>query len=532
MSLHPHEPDPVPAETARIAHAAFPAGNSYLRLRDQWGPLFADQQFAHLFPQRGQPAQAPWRLALITLFQFAEDLSDRQAADAVRERLDWKYALSLDLTDPGFDHTVLSEFRSRLLAGGADRLLFDALLEQCRQHGLLKARGRQRTDSTHVFAAVRALNRLELVRETLRHALDTLATLHPAWLQVHAHGEWVERYGRRSDEYRLPKGKQGQQALADQIGQDGAALLRAVYVSDAPNWLREVPALDVLRRVWLQNYWQDEERIRFRTDAEGIPKAAHFLSSPHDNDAHLSKKHTTCWIGYKVHLTETCEEETPNLITHVETTPAPTADGEVTPRVHQALAAKGLLPATHLVDTGFLDAALLVESQRDYAVKLLGPTRRDQRWQARAVEGFGSEHFAVDFAKQVAICPAGHTSIQWDPQIDNRGNDSIYIRFSPKDCGSCPSRPKCTKSQAKHPRRSLAIRPQAQYAALQQRRVDEEGKAYAQEYARRAGIEGTISQGVRRAGMRRSRYIGLAKTHLGHVLTAVDAGCQVDGAPG
>jgi len=221
-----------------------------------------------------------------------------------------------------------------------------------------------------------------------------------------------------------------------------------------------------------------------------------------------------------VHLTETCEEDAPNLITHVETTPAPTADGEVTPRVHRALAVKTLLPATHLVDTGFLDAALLVESERDYGVNLLGPTRHDQRWQARAVEGFGSEHFVVDFTKQVVTCPAGHTSIQWDPRIDNRGNDSIYVRFSPKDCGACPHRTRCTKSRAKHPRRSLAIRPQAQYEALRQRRTEEESVAYAQEYARRAGIEGTISQGMRRAGMRRSRYIGLTKTHLGHLLTA------------
>ncbi len=249
MSLCPHEPAPVPIETARIAHAAFPAGNPYLRLRDQWGSVFVDTQFAHLFPQRGQPAEAPWRLALVTLFQFAEDLSDRQAADAVRARLDWKYALSLELTDPGFDHTVLSEFRSRLVNGDEEHLLFDTLLEQCRQHGLLKARGRQRTDSTHVLAAVRALNRLELVRETLRHALDTLAIIHPDWLQAHAQAEWVERYGRRSDEYRLPKGKPGQQTLADQIGQDGAMLLHAVYVGDAPPWLHEVPAVAVLRCV-------------------------------------------------------------------------------------------------------------------------------------------------------------------------------------------------------------------------------------------------------------------------------------------
>lgn len=438
----------------------------------------------------------------------------------MRARLDGKYALSLDLTDSGFDHTVLSEFRSRLLAGEAEPLLFDTLLDQCRQHGVLKAHGRQRTDSTHVLAAVRALNRVELVRETFRHALNTLATLHPDWLSTHAHTEWVERYGRQRDAYHLPKGQRGQQVLADQIGQDGAAFLRAVYADDAPVWLREVPAVAVLRRVWVQNYWHDEDRMRFRTEAEGIPKAAHFLRSPHDTDAHLSKKHTTCWVGYKVHLTETCEDEAPNLITHVETTPAPTADGEVTPRVHRALAAKGLLPTTHLVDTGFLDAALLVESERDDAVNLLGPTRRDQRWQARAVAGFGSEHCAVDFTKQVVTCPAGHMSIQWDPRIDNRGNDSIYVRFSPTDCGPCPSRATCTQSQAKHPRRSLAIRPQAQYAALQQRRAEEGGEAYAREYARRAGIEGTISQGVRRLGMRRSRYIGLAKTHLSHLLTA------------
>ncbi len=170
------------------------------------------------------------------------------------------------------------------------------------------------------------------------------------------------------------------------------------------------------------------------------------------------------------------------------------------------------------MDTGFLDAALLVESQRDYAVNLLGPTRRDQR--GHTVEGFGSEHFVVDFAKQVVTYPAGHISIQWDPCMDNRGNDRISVRFSPADCGSCPSRAKCTQSQAKHPRRSLAIRLHAQYEALQQRREYEETKAYTWKYSRRASIEGTISQRVRRARMRRSRYVGLAKTELGHVLTA------------
>jgi len=487
---------------------------------DHLAAIYQDEDFAHLFPARGKSAEAPWRLALVTIFQFAEDLSDRQAADGVRARIDWKYALSLDLADPGFDHTVLSEFRSRLVAGGAERLPLDVLLRRFRELALLKARGRQRTDSTHVLAAVRALNRLELVRETMRHVLDVLAEVAPGWLLVQAHDEWVKRYQRQSDEWRLPKGKAAQRALAEQIGRDGMDVLNAVSTADAPTWLRGVPAVEMLRRVWIQNYRHTEDGVRFRTADDGVPPSVRFISSPHDADAHLGKKGSVCWIGYKVSLTETCEDDLPNPITHVETTAAPTADGEVTPKAHADLQAKDLLPAVHLVDTGFLDAELLVASRRDYGVELLGPTRKDQRWQARAGAGFGIEHFAVDFQRRKAVCPAGHESIEWVPRIDNRGNDSIYIRFSSTDCGPCPSRAQCTKSQAEHPRRSLAVRPQPQYEALQQRRAFEESGEYAREYARRAGVEGTISQGVRRGGLRRSRYVGLAKTHLGHALTA------------
>lgn len=520
MSLRPHAPEPVPEETARIARAAFPTGTPYTRMRDHLAAIYQDADFAHLFPARGKPAEAPWRLALVTIFQFAEDLSDRQAADAVRGRIDWKYALSLELTDAGFDHTVLSEFRSRLVAGGAEQLLLDLLLRRFRELALLKARGRQRTDSTHVLAAVRALNRLELVRETLRHALDILAEVAPGWLVFEARGEWVKRYQRRSDEWRLPKGKEAQRELADQIGRDGATLLDAVSATSAPPWLSEVPAVETLRRIWIQNYLQTDAGVRFRTAEDGLPPSAQFISSPHDADAHLGKKGSLCWIGYKASLTETCEDDLPNLITHVETTAAPTADGEVTPKVHEDLQAKDLLPAVHLVDTGFLDAELLVESRRQFQVELLGPTRKDQRWQARAGEGFGIEHFAVDFQRQKATCPEGHESVEWVPRIDNRGNDSIYIRFSAADCTPCPSRAQCTRSAAASPRRSIAVRPQPQYEALQQRRGFEESREYTQEYARRAGVEGTISQGVRRCGLRRSRYVGLAKTHLGHVLTA------------
>jgi transposase len=175
---------PVPDDTVRVARAAFRRGNPYVLLRDQLGAVFADGDFADLYPALGQPAYPPGRLALVTLMQFREGLSDRQAAEAVRARIDWKYLLGLELSDPGFNFSVLSEFRDRLLAGGAEARLLECLLEACRAHDLLRAGGRQRTDSTHVLAAVRALNQLELVAETLRAALNSCAAAHPDWLRA------------------------------------------------------------------------------------------------------------------------------------------------------------------------------------------------------------------------------------------------------------------------------------------------------------------------------------------------------------
>ena len=175
MSLHLHHLGSVPVGTARAAKAAFPMGNLVMGIRDELAGLYTDADFADLFPPRGHPAACPWRLAVVTVLQFLEGLTDRQAADAVRGRLDWKYTLGLELTDPGFHFTVLAGFRTRLVTGRAAPRLLTRLLEQLRARGLLRARGTQRTDSTHVLAAVRTMNRLELVGETVRCALNRLA---------------------------------------------------------------------------------------------------------------------------------------------------------------------------------------------------------------------------------------------------------------------------------------------------------------------------------------------------------------------
>ena len=326
----------IPEETARVARAAFPKGNPYIRMRDTRGPLYTNPDFSALFPKDGQPAEAPAQLALITIMQFAEGLSDTQAADAVRGRIDWKYALALELTDSGFDASVLSEFRTRLIAGHAEAQLFETMLTLFREQGLLKARGRQRTDSTHVLAAIQTLNRLECIGETLRHALNRLATVAPEWLQTWVPSVWFERYSRRFEEYRLPPGKGERYTLAEEIGADGRRLLVAIYDPAAPNWLRELPAAQILRQVWVQQFYaaNADGRVRWRT-AEDLPPAPLLISSPYDPDARYGKKRATQWTGYKVHLSETCDDETPNLLTDITTTPATTTDFAALPEIQR-----------------------------------------------------------------------------------------------------------------------------------------------------------------------------------------------------
>lgn len=523
MSLKPCPIEPVPEETARVAQAAFPQGNPYLRLRDELGSIYHDEDFAHLFPDCGQPALSPWRLALVTVMQFRENLSDRGAADAVRARIDWKYALGLELTDPGFDFSVLSEFRTRLIAGGAEELLLNKLLERSRALGLVKARGKQRTDSTHVLASIRVMNRLELVAETFRAALNELATVAPDWLRGVALSAWYERYSHRIEDSRLPKSKTKRKAYALTVGQDGFALLDQLESIATHPRLRTLPKVQTLRQAWKRHYERKVSSegkspvVRFKTDKE-LPPAAEGIESPYDPEARFRSKRSTRWTGYMVHLSETCERDELHLITHIETTTAAVHEAKCTASIHQALTDKGLPPDEHLVDAAYISADLLVDSMEEHGIALFGPPRGDMGWQARTEGAYALDQFEVDWAGQQVRCPQGQLSTSWTTQHDPGGGPFILARFSRKTCAGCSARWRCTRSK-KHGR-GVRLHLQAQYEALQAMRAQlrsEEGK---QRYKQRAGVEGTISQGVRGFGLRRTRYRGLAKTHLQQVATA------------
>lgn len=407
MSL-PSQPLPsVPDDTARIARAAFRRGNPYVLLRDKLGAVFADADFADLYPKLGQPAYAPWRLALVTLMQFREGLSDRQAADAVRGRIDWKYLLALDLADAGFDFSVLCEFRGRLLQHAATERLLAHLLDAAREGGLLKARGRQRTDSTHVLAAVRTLNRLELVGETLRAALNAIAVAAPDWLRAIASADWHERYDRRVEDMRLPDTPPKREAYAAQVGTDGFVLLDALGRADASADAVGLPEVAVLRRVWARHFERDKaegggsageptgSQVRMRPVQGRGPGDR--VESPYDTEARFRSKRATRWTGYMVHLTETCDEDMPRLVVHADTTPANMHEAERTAAIHDALAAKSLAPSEHLVDSAYVSAGHLVVARTQHGIDLVGPGRPNVSWQGRSGgDAFTLADFTVD----------------------------------------------------------------------------------------------------------------------------------------
>ena len=522
MTWRSHPIPPVPEATAAAVKAAFPKGNLYVDLHTELGAIYDDNLFADFYADRGHPVDiAPWRLALATVMQYIEGLTDRQTADAVRRCMDWKYALSLELTDPGFDFTLLHDFRQRLLShDGAQRLL-DTLLDTCKAHGWMKTRGKQRTDSTYVVAAIRRLYYLECVQEAMHYALNQLSEAMPQWVQERAPLEWYERYGPRADLFRIPKEASKRQALALAIGADGYQLMDWLCQDSTANPLFELPAVEILRQIWIQHFYRctepGMEDIRWRETADQ-PPTAQLIQSPYDLEARYGTKRDMNWVGYKVHLSETCDEDQPHLITQVTTTLATTSDFVMGEPIEQDLADRALLPGSHLIDSGYVGAELLVSGPRKHQIDVVGPPLGSSSRQHRENLGYDLHSFVIDWEAQQAICPQGYRSVKWTPGPSQSGLPVIRIRFKKATCLACAMRSACTSS--KEAARQITVKPQAQHEAIEAARKRQETQEYKTLYALRAGVESTISQGVRRFDLRRSRYIGLARTQLQQTINA------------
>ena len=295
------------------------------------------------------------------------------------------------------------------------------------------------------------------------------------------------------------------------------ALLKAVYEDAEREWLRHIPAVNVLRQVWIQQFYIHDEQLQLR-DPQETPPASLTIVSLYDPGARFGRKRDTSWAGYRVYLTETCEADKPKLITHVETRPAPEQDALATIDIQQALIEKGFMPTQHLVDGAYTSADLIITSKQEHGINLVGPLKPGSCWQANTEEAFEVDAFAIHWEQETVTCPAGRQSHNWKEGRDRHGKPVINVYFQRNDCQPCPLKPRCTKHKTSG--RRLTLRPQAAHEILQTQRVFQQTKDYRELYALRSGVEGVISRAAYTLGMCRARYRGLTKVHFQHLMTA------------
>ena len=521
MTLRERDLSVMPADIAALGAQVLAVGDPYRVIGEQLADLVTDGAFAELYEATGRAAVWPSVLTLVTLFQFLEDLPDREAARQVAVRLDWKYALHLPLGYRGFDFSCLSYFRRRLVEHAESRLVFEAVLAKVQALGFLKQRGKQRTDALGVVGAVRALSQLELVWEALRLALRGLVETDAAWVERVVPTAFRTQYLERRSDYRLTADER--QAALVEVGQDAAWLLDQLAAADG-TILPRLAEVQTLATIWEQRYARVDGQVRWRSSTVD---STELIVTPHDPGVRIGQKRGHVWWGDKVHVTETIAEppdpdapgpadpaDQVRFITDVTTSPAPSGDGQALEEIREHLIERDLLPGQQVVDSGYVSGKHLAESEAA-GVDLVGPPLADT-----SPNAFKLADFAIDRDARQAVCPAGQVSVKWAGRTERDGSRSVQIRFPASACAACPLRPQCTTSKDG---RNLSL--SEHYERLAARRVEAQTPAFRATLKTRAGIEATLSELVRRHGLRRHRYRGEARRHCEHLLKA--AACNL-----
>jgi transposase len=495
----------IPKETARIGQIILKAGNPYRLLGDDIHEILTLEDFVHLYSTDGRGAVCPLILSLVTLFQFMENLPDREAAEAAVVRLDWKYAMHVAVEWQGFHYSTLCNYRKRLIAHGEERLLFDKVLNWAVSRGFLKKKSKQRTDSTHVLGKVATLSRLELLWETLRMALKALQRSNGEWYRRTIPGAYDEVYRVRKHDWHLNQKEVGE--ATKHAGEDGFWLLDRLADS-GPDDAQNLSEIETLKKVWEQTFTRSKDAGadgggKVRQEKKGRGKNR--ITSPHEPEARWSEKRGKSWTGYKLQVTETVDTEAGcTFLTDVRVTPATTHDSEVTTEIQDQLIAQDTVPQEMVVDQGYMSGANMAESQKR-GINLFGPLPGDN---SGKVAGYRQQDFDIDWEKQEVTCPKGHASKVWRPRLKDNRRSGIYVRFSTA-CRDCQAWGVCTTSEQG---RTLFLN--AHHELIAARRDEQETKAFRHRYKSRSAVEGTISTLVRKHGARRARYRGLGKVNF------------------
>ena len=509
MCLKIQPPWPMPRDTGEVGKILLKPDSPYRLIGDKLFGRFHEQEYADLYPAEGQPGLSPIILAFITVFQYLEKMSDRQAAEGIRVRIDWKYALHLPLEYAGFDYSVLSEFRDRLLKHQAEERVFDKLVGEFRGMGLIKQRGRQRSDSIAILTKVRWLSRLELVIETLRVTVGAILEANREWGEEIIPPSWEGRYGERFVMARYSE-KEWQDYQAH-IGEDGQWLIAHLEGKSVPTEIGKLAEVQMLKTVWAQQFREAEGQVVFRQEVNSDGHS--LISTPHDAEARYSKKRGTEWIGGKVQVTETDDAGYPHLITDIAATSSTQTDYKALPDIQARLAERACLPEKHYVDNAYMGGSNLANSAQQ-EIDLIGPIYQSFSKQEQLADGLTIEQFSIDLEKGQASCPAG---VSVPAQM--RTQERIRFHFPDAVCATCPLRPRCCLGQS-----GRTISVSEAYPLLQAARQRQVTAEFAHDYHQhRSGVEGCLSALVRGSGMRTSRYTSNRKRHLQTVFSATAA---------
>lgn len=499
----------MPEDTGRIGKALLGESDPYRLIGDRLFEKWEEEEFADLYASEGKPGYSPVILAFVSVFQFMERLSDRQAAQALRMRLDWKYALHLPLEDVGFNFSVPSEFRDRLMDGQAEKRVFEKLVEQIRAMGLIKERGKQRSDSIAMLVKVRRLGRIEMVVETLRLAVVALVTAQREWCEEIIPPSWEGKYGERFVRQRYSE-KEWQEYEAN-IGNDGEWLLRRLTEGGAPAGLKDLPEVQILKTVWAQQFREETGRMVYK-DLKKYDGHTQ-IQNPHDPEARYSRKRSFEWLGDKVQLTETEDEGYPHIITDIVATNSNQTDYEELPRIQDRLIERQCKPGEHYVDAGYMSGPNLAHS-RDLEIDLIGPLPEVITPQDLLPNGITQAQFRMDPERKIATCPQGHQA----------RNPSLIVNtwcfhFPQKVCAACPFHACCCTGKG-----GRTVGMNIQYDLVRAARTRQKTETFKKDYHQhRSGVEGSLSALVRGHGMRVSRYIGQKKRNVQAIFTGCAA---------
>lgn len=503
MSLQPTWNVEIPECTACLGDELMDEDNVYRLLGDKVQDLLQSEDFADMYSHLGRGAIYPIILTLVTLFQYLENIPDRVAAERAKMRIDWKYALHVPLNWHGFHYSTLSYFRKRLLENSRERWVFDQVLIWVKTLGFLKKHGKQRSDSTHIVGCVARVSRLGLAWESLRAALGAIQLEACEWYAKAIPAVFHDTYHERQSDWRLSAAEV--KAEMQKAGSDGYWLLDLVE-KDAPPQVSQLTEVQTLRQVLEQQFECQEDKVQVRKPPI---KGKGIIQSPHDPEARYSKKRGTEWVGYKVQVTETAYSEEVNFVTDIDTVDANDDDSEAIDDIHARLEERDLKPEKHYVDKGYVSGDNIAHSAAR-EIELFGPISGDT---STKPEGFKQADFDLDFERQVATCPGGQTSVSWLERPQDDGSVGAHVLFRHK-CETCPHRARCAPGTSG---RSLEIHPHC--AEIRARRAEMQTQDFKEEMKHRPAIEGTLSEMVRKHGLRRARYRGKGKVRLQHLFT-------------